>query len=75
MRDSNHGDFIDRWIKFMKSNQDWKRIHTKFINAQFEKAYSVIEELSKTKEGQKKIVKMYNIKNLKAFPKLLKDLQ
>ena len=46
-----------------------------FINAQFDKAYRVIRRLAKTKEGQRKIVGVYGIKNVKGYPKLLKDLQ
>jgi len=66
---------IERWTEFIKNNPDWKVIHTEFINAQFEKAYKFINELAKTKEGQLKIVKIYNIKNIKGYPELLKDLQ
>ena len=67
-----HNDFIDRWAKFMKENPDkWKEIHTEFIDAQFEKANHVIKELSKTKQGKEKIIKIYNIKNKKGYQKLL----
>ena len=76
MKDKTHYDQIERWAKFIKDNpKSWKTIHTKFINAQFEKAHRFINELSKTKEGQKKIVEIYNIKNIKGYPDLLKDLQ
>ncbi len=67
-----HQDFIMRWIRFMKENPDkWKFHHTEFINAQFEKANQVIKELSKTKQGKEKIIKIYNIKNKKGYQDLL----
>lgn len=67
-----HNNFIERWAKFMKENPDkWKKIHTEFIDAQFEKANSVIKELSKTKEGKEKIIKIYNIKNIDGYKDLL----
>ena len=76
MRDSTHNDFIERWATFVRENPTkWKKIHTAFIDAQFEKANRFIKELSKTKEGQKKIVELYGIKNVGAYAKLLKDIQ
>jgi len=67
-----HEDFIERWVKFMKDNpSEWKKHHTEFIDSQFEKANKVIQELSKTKEGKAKIIKMYNIKNIKGYKNLL----
>ena len=63
---------IDRWIKFMKENPDkWKKIHTKFINAQFEKSYKFIKRLLKQPKGKEKIIKAYKIKNLKGYKGLL----
>ena len=41
------------------------------IDAQFEKANRVIKELSKTKEGREKIIKIYNIKNIDGYKNLL----
>lgn len=35
----------------------------------------IINELSKIKEGQQKIVELYDIKNIKGFHKLLDKLQ
>ena len=71
MRQS-HEDFIERWVNFMKENPDkWKKNHTEFIDAQFEKANQIIEKLSKTKEGKQKIIKMYKIKNKEGYKELL----
>ena len=67
-----HEDFIERWVSFMKENPDkWKKNHTEFIDAQFEKANQIIEKLSKTKEGKQKIIKMYKIKNKEGYKELL----
>lgn len=47
---------IDRWILFMKENPTtWKSVHSKFINAQFEKHRAFVDRLRKTPEGRKKL--------------------
>jgi len=74
MRDKTHEDFIERWADFVKTNPEWKKYQTSFINAQYSKVYKFINELSKTKEGQEKIVELYGIKNIKGYPKLLDKL-
>jgi len=62
---------VKRWARFVKENPDkWKRIHTEFINAQFEKSLKFYERLKKTKNGRQKIIKLFNIKNLDGFPSL-----
>ena len=66
---------IERWAEYVKTRPEWKVYHTQFINAQYEKVYAFIDRLSKTKDGQKKIVELYGIKNVKGYPVLLKDLQ
>ena len=54
---------IDRWVKYMKENpKTWKSVHTKFLNAQYEKHYSFIKRLKKTSQGRKKLNKIYKIK-------------
>lgn len=64
---------IDRWIKYMKENPDWKKIHTKFINAQFEKSYSFMKRLLKEPNGKEKLIQAYKIKNIKGYEGLLKS--
>lgn len=71
MRDS-HMDFIERWVEYMKTHKDWKKWHTAFINAQFEKNREILKKLSKTAEGRKKIIQLYGMKNVKGYSKLLK---
>ena len=75
MRDPTHADQIERWVEYMKSNPDWKKVHTQFINAQFEMAYRFIEKLAQTEEGQRRLVEIYGIKNLKGYPQLLNKIQ
>ena len=75
MRDQTHEEFIDRWAEFVKKDSSWKRHQTAFINAQYDKFFRFINELAKTKEGQEKIVELYNIKNIKGYPDLLNKLQ
>jgi len=74
MRDLTHDGFIERWAEFVKNNPKWKEHQTNFINSQYDKLYRFLKELSKTKEGQKKIAEIYGIKNVKGYSKLLKDL-
>ena len=72
MRDASHEDQIKRWVSFVKNHPSkWKKIHTEFINAQFEKAERMYQKLSKTKKGKEKIIKIFNIKNIKGYPSLL----
>ena len=64
---------IDRWVKFMKENPNkWKSIHTKFINAQFNKSNSFIKRLLKQPNGKQKVIKAYNIMNVNGYKKLLR---
>lgn len=66
-----HEDQIERWVKFMKENPTkWKKIHTQFINSLFLNQRRVYKELSKTKEGRKKLIELYGIKNLDGYPNL-----
>lgn len=63
---------IDRWIKFMKENPDkWKKVHTEFINAQFEKQQAFVERLLKEPNGRQKLIDAYGIKNVKGYEGLL----
>lgn len=70
-RDKTHADHIESWAHFVKTNPNWKKIHTEFINAQFEKANSFIKRLLKQPNGKEKIIKLYKIKNKKGYSKLL----
>ena len=64
---------VERWANFVKNNPDkWKKIHSQFINAQFEKNRAFIKRLLKEPEGFEKIVKLYDIKNVEKYRKVLK---
>ena len=63
MRDKTHDEFIEKWAKFVKTNPKWRKIHTKFINAQFEMHKQAMKKISK-----EKIIKIYKINNLKGYP-------
>ena len=63
---------IDRWIGYMKENPDkWKKVHTEFINAQFEKSNEFIKRLLRQPGGREKVIDAYGIKNIKGYKKLL----
>lgn len=75
VRDKSHNDFIERWAGYMREHPDsWKKYHTAFIDAQFEKAYDVIAKILQEKDGEEKLARMYKIKNLKGHPKLFKRM-
>mgnify|MGYP001611163933 CR=1 FL=1 len=63
---------IDRWIKYMKEHPtEGKKVHTEFINAQFEKSYAFMKRLVKEPKGKQKLIDAYGIKNVKAYEGLL----
>ena len=60
---------IDRWAEYVKTSKGaWKKIHTRFINAQFEKSEAFYHRLAQQPGGKKKIVELFGIKNLDAVP-------
>ena len=64
---------VERWALFVKDNPDkWKKQHTEFINAQFEKHNMFIKNLLKQKDGLEKLVRIYDIKNVEEYRKILK---
>lgn len=70
-----HIEQIERWAHFVKNNPDkWKKIHTEFINAQFEKHNRFVKNLLKQKHGFEKIIKLYDIKNVEVYREILKKI-
>ena len=63
---------IEDWVEYIKTHEDWKKHHTKFINSQFELANKAIIKISKMPNGSEKLMELYNIKNKKGYPKLIK---
>ncbi len=71
MKDKSHDDAVERWAYFVKNNpKTWKKIHSEFIDAQFIMSERFYDNLKKTKKGRDKIIKLFNIKNLKGYPSL-----
>lgn len=74
MTDKSHEEQVIRWAEFVRDNPDkWKAIHTKFINAQFQKHKQLIARLLKDSNGKTKIIELYNIKNLNGYSGLFKQ--
>ena len=70
---SQRMEAVEKWALFVKNNPDnWKKIHTEFINAQFEKAYKAIDKILKEKGGPEKIAKIYGIKNRAGYSSIFK---
>lgn len=54
-RDS-HMDQVVRWAKFVRDNPTtWKKIHTEFINAIFEKHEQFVQRLKASPGGEEKV--------------------
>ena len=69
---AEHMQQVERWAHFVKNNPDkWKKIHTAFINAQFEKHRKFLKKLLKEPNGFDKAVKLYGIKNVAVYKKLI----
>jgi len=64
-------DQISRWAEYVKSQPDWKKIHTKFINAQLEKRITMFKKLLKQKNGFKKAMEVLGIRDEESFRRLL----
>ena len=45
-RDKTHDEQIERWVRYIKEHKDWKKVHTKFINAQIEIALRARKKLN-----------------------------
>ncbi len=63
-----HMEQVERWAHFVKENPaKWKKSHTEFINALFEKHYSFRSKLLQTSNGGEKLQKLYHIKNKEGY--------
>lgn len=68
MREASHMEQVERWAKFIRANPTkWQKSHTEFINALFENHNQFRERLLKTPEGKKKMIALYNIKNVEGY--------
>ncbi len=68
MRDPTHLQSIERWVKHIKSNPNWKVEHTAFIDAQFDHSAKVVKRLQGQPQGREKLRKIYRIGNRKDYP-------
>ncbi len=66
MRES-HLEQVERWANFVRTNPEWRKPHTEFINAIFNNHEKIIKTLLKTEQGKEKIIKLYGIKNTKGY--------
>ena len=58
----SHIEQIERWAHFVKENPTtWKKIHTEFINALFDKHDQFRERLVKTPGGREKLARLYGM--------------
>lgn len=68
----NHIDFIQRWVHFMEEHpHQWKKVHTRFVNSQFETHGAFLKKLLEEPDGKDTILALYGIKNLNGYKKLL----
>ncbi|MEK6939113.1 MAG: hypothetical protein AABX31_00140 [Nanoarchaeota archaeon] len=68
-----HLQQVERWAHFVKENPTkWKKIHTEFIDAIFEKHDSFKEKLLQTPNGKEKLQLLYKIKNQEGYDWLRK---
>jgi hypothetical protein len=72
MRDKTHMEQVEKWAFYVRANPDWKNKHTQFINSLYGKASKFIHALAKQKNGKDKIIKLYGIKNIEGYKKLLR---
>ena len=66
MRDKTHMEQVERWARYVKEHPTtWKKEHTQFINAVYEKAWDAIERLSQQPNGKAKIVALRELRKTK----------
>lgn len=65
-----HMEQVVRWaehIRRRKGDDSWRKAHSEFINAQFDKSERFIKKLLRQPGGKEKIIKLFKIRNLKAY--------
>ncbi len=68
MRES-HNEQIERWAHYVRDNPaTWKKQHTPFINALFDKHNQFVEKMLKTPEGKEKLRELYGVTNKEDYP-------
>ena len=58
--------FIEYWVEHMKqyTDKEWSEQQIVLLDSQYLTSRSLIHELAKTKDGQRKLKEMYNITNV-----------
>jgi len=46
---------IERWAEYVRTNPNWKKFHTDFINAQFLKYDFFLKNILQMPDGRKKL--------------------
>lgn len=68
MRNQSHMEQVERWAHFVRENPtQWKKSHTEFINALFQKNEEVTKRILQQPNGKEKLIELYNIKNVDGF--------
>lgn len=68
---TSHEDQIGEWADYIREHPtSWREQHTRFINAQIEMANAALERILQQKNGKKKIIQLFGIKNKKLIHKL-----
>jgi len=63
VRDPSHIKHIDTWATFVREHPlEWKKIHTEFINAQYQKATEFMKRLEQEPGGKEKVRKMLELR-------------
>jgi len=61
-------EFREWWAEYVRTNPNWKKIHTQFINNYFEQRYRWTELILKDAKGKKVLRELYGIRNRKGYP-------
>ena len=68
MRDPTHQESMERWVEYIKTHKDWKKVHTEFIDAQFKHSEQFIERMLKEPNGKETLRELYGIRNKRGYP-------
>lgn len=64
----SHLDQVERLAHFVRDHPTkWKKIHTEFINAIFQKHEEALQRILATPGGKEKAAELYTIKNKKGY--------
>ena len=64
---TSHQEQIERWAKYVRSGNEWRKAHDEFINSLFQNHEAFLERILKTPKGKEKIAALYHIDNKKGY--------